>query len=721
MVSGIRTLIIDNYDSFTFNLYQLIGQVNGEEPVVIRNNQFEWAEIAGLAFDNIVISPGPGTPERPEDFGVCKDAILKAETPVLGVCLGHQGLGCCFGGEVRHAPEPLHGRTSRIRHDGSRLFVGVPQDFLAVRYHSLMVSGNLPACLRRTAWTGDGILMGLAHRELPRFGIQFHPESIGSEYGDLILKNFRDLTPRGPRVAYAARARQATVVPYPSPRRQPPLPGGVHTRRVPFDCAHTARAFVALYGQENASFWLDSSRVEAGLSRFSFMGGGMGGGMGGAGGPRSALVTYDQKTSEVTVIRSGSRRTFQADIYDYLAEELARRREVSEELPFDFNCGFVGYFGYELKNRAGATGQHRSPHPDASFLFADRMIAFDHEASEAWILSYGPAEEARPWLDETASMLENLPPQQEPERAAEPTRLELRLERNRERYLADVARCQELIREGESYEICLTNQIQASPIPDPLAFYCRLRGINPAPYSAFLRFGELRILSCSPERFLRLDRGGVVESKPIKGTRPRGDTPEHDAQLRRDLAENEKDRSENLMIVDLLRNDIGLISELGSVTVPQLMQVETYPTVHQLVSTVRGWVRPGISAAECVRAAFPGGSMTGAPKLRTMNLIDGLETGPRGIYSGAIGFLSLGGTADLNIVIRTLVSTPRETSFGVGGAVIALSDGAEEFEETLVKARALIEGLILHFRGTADRGAVDRALAELRDRGHASL
>ena len=189
-MSGIRTLIIDNYDSFTFNLYQLIGLVNGEEPVVVVNNQYEWREIAGLAFDNIVISPGPGTPGRKEDFGMCGEALLKSEVPVLGVCLGHQGLGLCFGGEVRHAPEPVHGRLSRIRHDGSGLFAGVPQDFQVVRYHSLMVASGLPDCLRKTAWTADGILMGLAHRDLPRFGIQFHPESILSEHGHALLKNF---------------------------------------------------------------------------------------------------------------------------------------------------------------------------------------------------------------------------------------------------------------------------------------------------------------------------------------------------------------------------------------------------------------------------------------------------------------------------------------------------------------------------------------------------
>jgi para-aminobenzoate synthetase len=717
-LSGIRTLIVDNYDSFTFNLYQLIGQVNGEEPVVVRNDQCAWADIAAMAFDNVVISPGPGTPEREEDFGICRDAILKAEVPVLGVCLGHQGLGLCFGGEICHAPEPVHGRTSVIRHDGSRLFAGVPQDFQVVRYHSLMVGPNLPDCLRRTAWTADGIVMGLAHRELPRFGIQFHPESICSEYGDLILKNFRDITPRGTRVAFAAKVsqrtvRQKTIVPHPPANRRAPLPWRVHSRRIPFDASRTPQVFSALYGNEPYAFWLDSSRPEPGMARFSFMGG--------MGGPLSAFATYDHRASEITVVRSGHRQTLRENIYDYLTEELSRRRCDSEELPFDFNCGFAGYFGYELKADAGASDKHRPEQPDAAFLFADRMIAFDHEESEAWLVSYGAPEDAGKWMDDTARILADLPPEPDAEPPAAPACLTLRMERNREEYLADIERCRQYIRDGESYEICLTNQVHANAIRDPLAFYRKLRSINPAPYAAFLRFGELAILSSSPERFLRIDRNGVVESKPIKGTRPRGETPEQDEALRRDLAENEKDRSENLMIVDLLRNDIGLVSEMGSVKVKKLMNVETYETVHQLVSTIRGWVRPGIGAAGCVRAAFPGGSMTGAPKLRTMNIIDELEPGPRGIYSGAIGFLSLCGAADLNVVIRTLVSTPAETTFGVGGAIVALSKPEDEFEETLVKARALVQALILDARGTAEKAAVEQALAELRASGETIL
>ncbi len=188
------TLIIDNYDSYTFNLYQMIAEANGKLPLVIRNNEINWDELKNIPFDNIVISPGPGSPERSADFGICSQIIENVDVPLLGVCLGHQGLGYIYGGKVIHAPEVRHGRISKIYHNGSELFQSIPSPFSAVRYHSLLVADELPECLEKIAWTEEGLVMGLRHRYLPFWGVQFHPESICTESGQILLNNFRDIT-----------------------------------------------------------------------------------------------------------------------------------------------------------------------------------------------------------------------------------------------------------------------------------------------------------------------------------------------------------------------------------------------------------------------------------------------------------------------------------------------------------------------------------------------
>jgi para-aminobenzoate synthetase len=191
-----KTLLIDNYDSFTYNLFQLLAEVNGEEPLVVRNDEASWAELSELGFDNVVVSPGPGRPDRAEDFGVCAEAIRSATVPLLGVCLGHQGLGALCGAMIVPAPEPVHGRLSAVLHDDSPLFAGIPREFQAVRYHSLCVEQPLPSELRGIAWTSDGVLMAVEHRERPLWGVQFHPESVCAEHGRRLIANFRELSER---------------------------------------------------------------------------------------------------------------------------------------------------------------------------------------------------------------------------------------------------------------------------------------------------------------------------------------------------------------------------------------------------------------------------------------------------------------------------------------------------------------------------------------------
>jgi para-aminobenzoate synthetase len=679
-----KTLLVDNYDSFTFNLYQLCAQVTGAPPLVVRND-IAWAELEALDFDAVVLSPGPGRPEREADFGVCTRLLRLGTVPVLGVCLGHQGLGHVHGARVEHAPEVMHGRTSPIFHNGTGLFAHVPQGFRAVRYHSLHVT-HLPPQLERTAWTEDGLVMGLRHRELPHWGVQFHPESILGEYGRRLLENFHALSrpfvrerPRAPRASAPARA----AVPVRAPPPGAPERFSVQWRR--FESYPEPEAvFAHLFGAAPRAFWLDSSRVEPGLSRFSFMGA--------AEGPESLEVRYHVRPRALWVTRGAHTERRDEPLFDFLRRELARRHVVTEALPFDFNGGFVGYLGYELKADCGGEAVHDSALPDAHLLLADRLLAFDAQERTVYgvcLVREGEEAVAAAWLEGVEERLRHVPPA--PPLPAPGPVPGFDFARPAERYLADIRECQRHIHEGETYEVCLTNTLHAALALEPLTYYRALRRLSPTPYAAFLRLGDTALACSSPERFLRVERSGWVESKPIKGTVPRGRDAEEDARLAEALATSEKERSENLMIVDLVRNDLGRVCEVGSVHVPALMAVEHYATVHQLVSTIRGRLRPELTAVDGLEAAFPGGSMTGAPKKRTLELIDRLEGAARGPYSGALGFLGLGGGADFNIVIRTAVLRPDSVSIGVGGAVVALSEPRAEWEEIRLKARAPVE------------------------------
>jgi para-aminobenzoate synthetase len=686
----VTTLLIDNYDSYTFNLYQLIASVAGEPPVVVRNDELPWSALAAHPWDRIVVSPGPGRPERERDLGIGRAALAQREIPVLGVCLGHQGLAHVHGGSVVRGEEIVHGRISRVFHRSETLFAGIPQGFRAVRYHSLIVEPALPPQLEAIAWADDGTLMAIRDRHGPAWGVQFHPESIGTEHGEQLVANFVALSP------VRRRPRDATPLPHgkavPGGRAAVRTSGAVQIAHCVVDGVPDAEgAFATLFGDRAEAFWLDSSRVDPALSRFSFMGAAIGG--------LGATLRYRVAGARLTITRGGQSRVLERTLFDHLSRELARLHTDSPELPFDLNGGFVGYLGYELKADCGASHARAAELPDAFLLLADRVVAIDHEQDQTHLLalSDGSPQEmgaAERWLAATQDGLGALPALDEPP-TVDPgeSALEFALSRGREHYLANIETCKRLLESGESYEICLTNTLELPAPDDTFALYRVLRRVNPAPYGAYLRMREGAVLSSSPERFLRVTRDRAVETKPIKGTARRAADPAADDAARHGLARSPKDRAEHLMIVDLLRNDLGLVSQIGSVHVPRLMDVESYETVHQLVSTIRGRLRDDVDLVDCIRATFPGGSMTGAPKLRTMEIIDSLEGAPRGVYSGALGYLALNGTADLSIVIRTLVATPAGATIGSGGAIVMLSEAEDEYAEMLLKAQPLLDAV----------------------------
>ncbi|MCU1470881.1 MAG: aminodeoxychorismate synthase, component [Glaciihabitans sp.] len=695
-----RTLLIDNHDSYTFNLFQLIAEVNQVEPLVLANDDPMLPGLDLAEFDNVVVSPGPGRPQVERDVGYAAEILRTTTLPVLGVCLGHQAIGFESGANIELAPQARHGHLTRVHHDGGDLFDAIPQDFVAVRYHSLRVAEPMPDQLLATAWAEDGVIMGLRHRHRPQWGVQFHPESIASEYGHKLVANFRDLTAR-----YRAPHEPRT-----SPYRCPPTAAAIRDSNdrasnsavalelleiaVP-GAVPTEAAFTELFSDSGHSFWLDSSRVEEGMSRFSFLGD--------ASGPLSEVLTYRVADQAVSVWNADGVHAESGSIFEVLDRRLAQRRIPDPGLPFDFTGGYVGYFGYEMKADCGAQRRHHAETPDAAWIFADRMIAVDHKQDITYVVALHAGDTttrtaAQQWTEQTAmrivqllgSAAERGDGSGDLDDAPDPRP---HLVRETDGYLRDIEACRRQLVAGESYEICLTNKVRMRFDDDDIAFYRRLRRANPAPYAALLRLGGVTVFSSSPERFLKIDGNGIVESKPIKGTAPRSADPVRDAALAAELATSAKTNAENLMIVDLLRNDLGRISRIGSVHVPSYMAVESYATVHQLVSTVCASLRPEFSAVGSVRCCFPGGSMTGAPKLRSMEIIDELETEARGIYSGALGYFGLAGGADLSIVIRTAVRVGDNLSVGAGGAIVLDSDPAEEVDEMLLKCAASMRAL----------------------------
>lgn len=710
-----RLLLVDNLDSYTYNLAHLLASAIGESPCVVRADAYSSLAqcVRELGpFDGYVISPGPGTPHSPRDLRpLAAETLAQRRLPVLGVCLGHQALCALYGARVdRSTDGPAHGVVACIERtpasDSCPLWRGVPRRFKGVRYHSLsVVPSTIPDnVLIADAWLGD-ILMAVHHARYPLFGVQFHPESVSTEFGATIADNF---------YATVTKLRNARAKPWlmfreppyycdsEPPWRHSPQPENqleVLHRRVHDVTSDTAKIFQLLYKNSVPSFWLDSADAHTGRSRFSLMGD--------TNGPLAEVITYNVETREVRISGKDTTRARvlrNTSIFDYLDDQLARRRvDAPDELPLDMNGGYVGYLGYELKADCDKiTNVHRSDLPDAALFFADRLVVVDHQEDAMYLVTVHTRDEvggmdARMWMNSVEKRLRDVEEQpfrpMENENEAPPPGFTL--ERLRDEYIDDIGRALDALDDGDSYEVCLTNRLRTTlpEAPDPLAVYLTLREHNPAPHSAYLRLSDdVAVCSSSPERFLRIS-DGTVESRPIKGTRARGATAEADSEAREELSNSDKDRRENLMIVDLVRNDLARVAVAGSVCVPALMAIETYAHVHQMVSVVRAQLRPECSTVDAVRNAFPMGSMTGAPKLRTMEIIDELECSARGVYSGAIGYLALGGAADLSVCIRTAVLRGRLCEIGVGGAIVALSKPSEEFDEIITKGRALMAAI----------------------------
>ena len=367
-----------------------------------------------------------------------------------------------------------------------------------------------------------------------------------------------------------------------------------------------------------------------------------------------------------------------------------------------FQGGIAGLMGYGINRELERIAPNRYDEfsvPDLVQCRYDWVVAFDHQAGRAWLVSRSQSSlrDVRDALRRDAPT--TFPAPETPRSVLETPHLPLpgfpsvTSNFSRDGYLAAVRRAIEYTHAGDCFQVNLSQRLLAPLTEHPLELYGRLRKTNPAPFACYFDAGDFQIVSASPERFLQVSPGGEVFTKPIKGTRPRGKTPEEDAANVRDLIASPKDRAENVMIVDLLRNDLGRVCEYGSVTVPKVCEVESYRDVHHLVSEVRGKLRPGMTPFDLLRAAFPGWSVTGAPKVRAMEIIAELEPTARGPYCGSVGFVGFDGSMDTSILIRTFTAGRGWLQFPVGGGIVADSDPEREYEETLHKAAGLLRAL----------------------------
>lgn len=654
-------LVVDNHGFTTNILMHQLGAVH-------RVTATELPALRLEQYTHVVVTHGP-------DSADLTRLTALPQLPVLAIGAGYQQLAEAYGHTAVASAQPVYGQPVRHQHTGAELLAGIPNPTALVSYHAWRlidmdskkfavhaVDENMAALIYRVNGTNH-------------WGMHADPAALQSTLGPAIIRNFL-------ASAKVAPAPSAELGPSPSiPRRL-----ALHTRTVS-GALNTSETFRRLQRHASAAFWLDSAAAHLGQGGTSIMGTNSG--------ALAQTVRWDVETNQLDVYQDTTAQRFSGDVLEYLDANVWQPTQ-TVDLP-GFTGGWVGYLGYEAKQATvpGHTNRWRATTPDAYWIRPQAFLRYDHQHQRTTLFAFDDVE----LLDilEAALIFGDTAPGKSTHSAAVQGRWQLTAVEYEQR----VAQIQTMLHTGQAAGICLTDTYQLDNYTgDGFELYLRLRANNPAPYAGYFRFNTfddtIEILSASPEKFLSVDAHGVIETKPIKGTLARSSDPTIDADIARRMAEDPKIQSENLMIADLLRDDLAQVTVPGSVDVPKLMAVETFATVHQLVTTVTGKLQPELSATAALRAVFPGGSMTGAPKLASLEALETFEAGPRGIYSGAMGWLGDNNTAEFNVIIRSIILHHDQLTIGAGGAVVVDSDPAAEEQEKHLKARALLESIAEH-------------------------
>ncbi|GAA4480421.1 aminodeoxychorismate synthase component I [Enteractinococcus fodinae] len=649
-------LLIDLHGFTTHILTHQLGAVH-------RVTATELPALNLETYTHIVIAHGTDTVDLTQ-------LLSLPQVPVLALGAGYQHLAAAYGHTAVGPSQPVYGQPVAHHHTATGLFTGVAPQAPLVSYHPLRLTALDTQTFTVHALDDANAVLAYRVKDTNHWGLHADPAALQSSQGSSIIENFLALAP-------TSSTRAETSVSGPSTGRHVE----VFTRTVA-GLLNTPATFRRLQEQASASFWLDSAAAHRGQGDTTIMGTNDG--------PLAETIRWDVETNELEIHQATTTHRATGDVLEYLETHTWQPIQ-PVDMP-GFTGGWVGYLGYEAKQATvdEHTNRWQAPTPDAYWIRPQAFLRYDHHQELTTLF----AVEDRQLLDALEAALvfgtssdPDIPDQHPP---AGQWRLSATA------YADRVAQIQTLLHAGQAAGICLTDTFETGGYRgEGLALYERLRVHNPAPYAGYLRFNTfgdaLEVLSASPEKFLGVDATGAVESKPIKGTVARSSDPTMDAQVANRMATDPKFQSENLMITDLLRDDLAKVTVPGSVQVPKLMAIETFATVHQLVTTVTGQLRPEISAAAALRAVFPGGSMTGAPKLASLDALESIEAGPRGIYSGAMGWLGDNNTAEFNVIIRSMILADGVLTIGAGGAVVVASQPVEEEQEKRLKAQALLD------------------------------
>lgn len=704
-------LLIDNYDSFVFNVYQYLLEL-GHNVSTYRNDEITVKEIEAIKPDAIFLSPGPG---RPENAGICVPLIKKfaGEIPIFGICLGHQAIGYAFGGEITNSQQLFHGKTSKIISLGKGVMNSFDQ-ITVTRYHSLTISNtNLPDCLEVTCETELGEIMGVLHKEYNIEGVQFHPESVLTEFGKEMLSNFLARVTAFERQTNnsSKNNKRGNGVPILEQINDPPQKLSVeqdyYEVKTKLNHMQIFEIIQKEFGATN-SFLLDSAggpEVDCATSYIGIF-------------PKFEITLY-KKRLQFKSDNNGINEVFKnifgkhylsyedgfdisndkfSDVFEIMSNSFDVTKKHDKNLPISH--GLVGFIGYEYLHYL--ENIHRADKksiglPDIHLKYFSFVIRIDESTDIANVIVNRIKEGSNQSVEKIIQILEldhQTSPQKESNAAKGETK-ELSEESNilRDMYLENARKAKDYIYQGDIFQVQLGQRIKINKNISSLCLYKKMREINPSPYMFYWDNGDYQLISNSPELQLRVEYDTAL-IRPIAGTsKGKGGNASERQIIINDFKQDVKEQAEHVMLVDLARNDLGRLAIPHSVKVDQFLKVEEYAHVFHLTSTVTSKLPSHINKMHLFESTFPAGTLTGAPKVRAMEIIAELETEERGPYGGAFGFFDFNGNIVSSIIIRTVMKKGDQVYIQASAGLVADSVPENEWNETNHKMRTVKQAI----------------------------